>query len=125
MPSHDAISDLFSALGPRKFAECFIGWVNGGCPKGRQRCGGHRRQDGKGAASKGNKFPLNIVTAFCTKDRLCLGQQAVDEKGNEITALPQLLKLLAIENCIVTLDAMGCQKNIAEKIRGKKADYIL
>jgi hypothetical protein len=80
--------------------------------------------DGKtvrGAASKGNKFPLHIVTAFCTKNRLCLGQLSVAEKGNEITAIPQLLDLITLDGCIVTLDAMGCQRSIAEKIRGKKA----
>src|SRR5699024_11127857 len=84
--------------------------------------------DGKtvrGAASKSNKFPLHIVSAFCTKNRLCLGQQAVTEKSNEITAIPKLLALLTLDGCVVTADAMGCQKQIAKKIREQRADYIL
>jgi|SRR5580658_4737544 predicted transposase YbfD/YdcC len=125
MPSHDAISDLFCALEPKKFGECFINWVNGIATK---EGSGVVAIDGKtvrGAASKGNKFPLHIVSAFCAKNRLCLGQRSVDEKSNEITAIPQLLELLTLDGCIVTLDAMGCQRDIAEKIRGQKADYIL
>ena len=125
MPSHDALSDLFSALDHQKFGECFINWVNEAATKS---CSDVVAIDGKtvrGAASKGNKFPLHIVTAFCAKNRLCLGQQAVDEKSNEITAIPKLLDLLTLDGCIVTLDAMGCQKDIAEKIRSKEAHYIL
>jgi len=125
MPSHDAISDLFCALEPKKFAECFINWVNGIATK---EDSGVVAIDGKtvrGAASKGNKFPLHIVSAFCAKNRLCLGQRSTDEKSNEITAIPQLLGLLTLgSGCIVTIDAMGCQRDIAEKVRGQKADYI-
>ena len=125
MPSHDAISDFFSALDPQVFSECFLNWVNGIATKTDSNVVAIDGKTVRGAASKGNKFPLHIVTAFCTKNRLCLGQQAVAEKGNEITAIPQLLELIALDGCIVTLDAMGCQRSIAEKIRERKADYIL
>jgi predicted transposase YbfD/YdcC len=125
MPSHDAIGDLFSVLNPEIFAECFINWVNEIAVKTDSAVVAIDGKTVRGAASKGNKFPLHIVTAFCTKNRLCLGQQAVTEKSNEITAIPKLLALLTLEGCIVTTDAMGCQKEIAEKIREQKADYIL
>lgn len=125
MPSHDALSDLFSALEPKKFAECFLNWVNGIATRTDSEVVAIDGKTIRGLASQGNKFPLHIVTAFCTKNRLTLGQQAVPGKGNELTAIPQLLDLLTLENCIVTLDAIGCQKNIAEKIIDKKANYIL
>jgi predicted transposase YbfD/YdcC len=125
MPSHDAISDFFSALDPQVFSECFLNWVNGIATKTDSNVVAIDGKTVRGAASKGNKFPLHIVTAFCTRNRLCLGQLAVAEKGNEITAIPQLLELITLDGCIVTLDAMGCQRSIAEKIRERKADYIL
>ena len=125
MPSHDAISDLFSVLDHQKFGECFINWVNDVATKTDSDVVAIDGKTIRGAASKGNKFPLHIVTAFCAKNRLCLGQQAVVEKSNEITAIPKLLDLLTLDGCIVTLDAMGCQKDIAEKIRSKDAHYVL
>lgn len=125
MPSHDAISDLFSALNPKIFAECFINWVNEIAIKTDSKVVAIDGKTVKGAASKGNKFPLHIVSAFCTKNRLCMGQQSVAEKSNEITAIPKLLELLTLDGCIVTIDAMGCQRDIAKKIREQKADYIL
>jgi len=66
-----------------------------------------------------------MVSAFATQNGLCLGQAATQEKSNEITAIPQLLSLLDVKGCIVTIDAMGCQKNIASKIVKQDADYIL
>jgi len=85
--------------------------------------------DGKticGAASTaalGSK--LHIVSTFCNKNNISVGQLTVGEKSNEITAIPQLLDLIAVEGCIVTIDAMGCQKDIAQKIVERNADYIL
>jgi predicted transposase YbfD/YdcC len=125
LPSHDAISDVFCALKPKIFAECFMNWIHEIAIKTGSEIVAIDGKTVKGAASKENQFPLHIVTAFCTKNRLCLGQLAVAEKSNEITAIPQLLELLTLDGCIVTLDAMGCQRNIAEKIREQKADYIL
>ena len=84
--------------------------------------------DGKtvrGAASQFGKSPLHIVSAFCHQNRLTLCQETVHEKSNEITAIPNLIDLLDLEGCVVTIDAMGCQKDIAEKIRSKNGDYIL
>src|SRR5699024_6041780 len=110
MPSHDAIGDLFSALNPKIFAECFINWVHENAIKTDSDVVAIDGKTARGAASKSNKFPLHIVSAFCTKNRLCLGQQAVTEKSNEITAIPKLLALLTLDGCVVTADAMGCQK---------------
>jgi predicted transposase YbfD/YdcC len=72
-----------------------------------------------------SKSALHVVSAFASGNRLCLGQEAVAEKSNEITAIPALLKLFTVKDCIVTIDAMGCQKTIAGTIIEKEADYIL
>ena len=76
-------------------------------------------------ASNFGDSKLHIVSAFCAKNGLSLGQVKVDDKSNEITAIPELLDLIAIKGCIITIDAMGCQKEIAKKIIEKEADYIL
>ena len=126
IPSHDTISDVFIALCPQAFGDCFMDWVNTI----------HRITDGlvvsldgktvRGlAGSGGKKSSLHIVSAYASMSRITLGQVAVDEKSNEITAIPKLLELLTLDGCIVTIDAMGCQKTIAEQIIKKKADYIL
>jgi predicted transposase YbfD/YdcC len=73
----------------------------------------------------GAKAPIHMVSAFAARQRLVLGQVKVAEKSNEITAIPQLLEMLAIEGAIVTIDAMGCQRDIAQKIIDKRADYVL
>jgi predicted transposase YbfD/YdcC len=125
MPSHDVLSRLFKVLDPKSFSECFINWVSSIATKTATDVVAIDGKTIRGAASKGNKFPLHIVTAFCTKNRLTLGQQSVIEKSNEITAIPNLLDLLNLDGCSVTIDALGCQRNIAEKIIEKKADYIL
>lgn len=125
IPSHDVLGRLFAALDPKIFSQCFVNWV---ASIAAQMATDVVAIDGKtirGAASQGNKFPLHIVTAFCAKNRLTLGQQSVIEKSNELTAIPSLLDLLKLEECTVTIDAIACQQNIAERIVSKKADYIL
>ena len=74
---------------------------------------------------KGSLNPIHMVSAFAARQRLVLGQIKVAEKSNEIVAIPRLLDMLAIEGAIVTIDAIGCQREIASKIIGKKADYML
>lgn len=125
MPSHDVLGRLFQALDPKSFSQCFINWVSSVATKTATDVVAIDGKTIRGAASKGNKFPIHIVTAFCTKNRLTLGQQSVIEKSNELTAIPALLDLLNLEGCTVTIDAIACQQNIAEKIIEKKADYIL
>jgi predicted transposase YbfD/YdcC len=125
MPSHDVLGRLFQALNPKIFSECFINWVSSIATKTATDVVAIDGKTIRGAASKGNKLPLHIVTAFCTKNRLTLGQQSVIEKSNELTAIPALLDLLNLDGCTVTIDAIACQQNIAEKIIDKNADYIL
>src|SRR4030095_12270685 len=72
-----------------------------------------------------HKAAIHLVSAWATANHLVLGQRKTNEKSNEITAIPELLRLLALHGCIVTVDALGCQKEIAETIRGQGADYVL
>lgn len=125
MPSHDTINGIFCVLNSKKFGACFINWINSIATKTDSEVVAIDGKTIRGAASKDSKFPIHIVSAFCTKNSLCLGQQTVAEKSNEITAIPRLLELLTLDGCTVTLDAMGCQTEIAEKIREKNAHYIL
>jgi predicted transposase YbfD/YdcC len=125
-PSHDTFSRVFAALDGRLFVECFLKWVEG-LQESTQ--GKVVAIDGKTARAsldraKG-KNPLHVVSAWVTENRLFLGQEVVAEKSNEITAIPKLLEVLELTGAIVTIDAMGCQKEIAAKIREKKADYVL
>jgi predicted transposase YbfD/YdcC len=125
-PSHDTFSRVFAALDGQAFVDCFLKWV-AGLEEATE--GQLVAIDGKTARAsldraKG-KNPLHVVSAWAVENRLLLGQEVVDQKSNEITAIPKLLEVLELTGAIVTLDAMGCQKDIAAKIREKKADYVL
>jgi predicted transposase YbfD/YdcC len=126
VPSHDTLGRVLASLDVLEFNNCFIKWIENISDLSPGRV---VALDGKticGAASTaalGSK--LHIVSAFCDKNKISLGQVTVSEKSNEITAIPKLLELIAIEGCIVTIDAMGCQTDIAKKIIEQKADYIL
>jgi predicted transposase YbfD/YdcC len=122
IPSHDTIARVFSLLDAKKFASCFIGWMKEVVGKLRDVVA----IDGKRlcAASNGRN-PIHMVNAFATAMGLSLGQYKVRDKSNEITAIPEILKLLSLEGCIVTIDAMGCQKEIAAQIIAAQADYVL
>jgi predicted transposase YbfD/YdcC len=124
IPSHDTFNRVFSAIDPRRFLECFVEWVQGVCSAVQ---GEVVAIDGKAirrAVNSGAPLP-HIVSAFASENGLALGQVKVDDKSNEITAIPELLRLLALKGCIVTMDAMGCQKEIAAQIVEKGADYVL
>lgn len=124
-PAHDHLGDILAVLDPEQFRRCFVAWVAAltGVPEGVIAI------DGKTVRRSGDKrkgkAPIHMVSAFAAQQRLVLGQVKVAEKSNEITAIPKLLELLAIEGAIVTIDAMGCQREIAQKIVEKKADYVL
>jgi predicted transposase YbfD/YdcC len=125
IPSHDTFRRVFARISPSAFQECFIEWVRdvAGTIKGVIAIDGKtlRRSHDRGIGKKA----IHMVSAWAAENSLVLGQVKTDEKSNEITAIPELLKLLDINGCIVTIDAMGCQKAIAKQIIEKKADYVL
>lgn len=125
-PSHDILGELFARLDHHQFSTCFTDWVTSisSFTKGQVVA-----IDGKTICNSGDKeskkTAIHVVSAYASANHLCLGQKSVSEKSNEITAIPELLSLLEIKGCIVTIDAMGCQKKIAEQIIEQRADYIL
>jgi predicted transposase YbfD/YdcC len=126
IPSHDTFGRFFSALSPNLFEEAFQSWI-------KDVCGGTKNKqiaiDGKSIrksftrASKKNA--IHMVSAWVCENETVFGQIKVDEKSNEITAVPKLLEMLDLEGAIVTIDAMGCQKKIAKKIVDGQGDYVL
>lgn len=126
IPSHDTISRVFRRIDPQMFQDCFLRWTSALCENLglRQVCiDGKtlRRSHDRNSAQRA----LHLVSAWSVENRLTLGQERVDEKSNEITAIPELLKLLDLQGALVTLDAMGCQKHIAKQITQQGGDYVL
>lgn len=123
-PSDDELRYIFGRLDEEQFQHCFINWVS----SFQKAVKGVIAIDGKALRRSfdkaGAKGAIHMVSAWSSEQNLVLGQTRVDEKSNEITAIPKLLDLLEIEGAIITIDAMGCQRDIAEKILDKKADYI-
>lgn len=125
IPSHDTLCDVFAAIDPALFKTCFLAWVEDlrdGAPEviaidGKTSRRSHDRR-------KGRK-PLHMVSAWATSQRIVLGQQATEEKSNEIIAIPLLLKSLDLNGALVTIDAMGTQTRIAQAIRDGGGDYVL
>ena len=124
-PPHDRLGDIFASLDAEKFQQCFVSWVASitGAPADVIAIDGKTvRRSGQ---KKDAKAPIHMVSAFAARQRLVLGQVKVADKSNEIVAIPKLLDMLSLEGAIVTIDAMGCQRDIAKKIVEKKADYVL
>lgn len=126
IPSHDTFGYVYARIDPEQFRKCFASWVESIriathgeviAIDGKTLRRSHHRSKGRG--------PLHLVSAWATVNRLTLGQVKVDDKSNEIKAVPELLELLYLKGCIVTIDAMGTQKEIAAAIREKEADYVL
>ena len=127
IPSHDTLGRVFSLINPLQFEKCFIEWMKS-CVE--LSAGSIVPIDGKRLRSSSgrhspNKTAIHMVSAFSVANGLVLGQRKIDDKSNEITAIPKLLETLYLKGCIVTIDAMGCQKDIAEKIVAQGADYVL
>lgn len=126
IPSHDTISRVFARLDPKEFEQCFRDWVKS---ISELIPGEIISIDGKtvkhsGSKSKGKKA-IHIVNAWATEQKLVLGQLKVKNKSNEITAIPELIKVLELSGCLVTIDAMGTQTKIAQLIQDQGADYCL
>ena len=125
IPSHDTLNDVINALPAEVFSQCFVTWVESlreddpdiVAIDGKTSRRAHNRAKGQN--------PLHLVSAWASRQRLVLGQQACEEKFNEITAIPALLERLELTGALVTIDAMGCQTKIAAAIRDKGADYLL
>lgn len=126
VPSHDTISRVFRALKPEAFQDAFRNWVSSLHEQvgmklvaidGKTLRRSHDRRTMKSA--------LHSVCAWSVENHVVLGQQSVDDKSNEITAIPELLKVLELKGAIVSIDAMGCQKQIAKQIVGAGGDYVL
>jgi len=124
VPSHDTFNRVFSAIDPDQFLACFVKWVKGMCPTLGDDVVSIDGKALRRASNKGDTIP-HIVSAWASKHGLVLAQVKVNDKSNEITAIPELLHALQIEGCVVTIDAMGCQKDIAAEIVQAKADYVL
>lgn len=125
IPSHDTFNRLFSALDPTEFENCFLEWIKNISVKIQGEFIGIDGKTMCGSRKEGCKSATHIVSAWADKNELIIGQIKVENKSNEITAIPKLLDALLLEGCIVTIDAMGCQKEIAKKIINKGANYIL
>jgi len=125
VPSHDTLNRVFRMLNPKIFNQCFMQWVDIIATK----VEGVIAVDGKTLCNSGDEFdktdPLHIVHAFATENELLLGQMATDAKSNEITAIPELLKMLNIKNNVITIDAMGCQTEITKQIQEQGGDYTI
>ena len=125
IPSHDTFNRVFSLLDPTQLEDCFIKWTDS---VSRLTEGEVISIDGKticGSRDKNKKSVVHMVSAWADVNNIVLGQVKVDDKSNEITAIPELLKVLVLKGCIVSIDAMGCQREIASKIIFQEADYIL
>ncbi len=124
-PAHDHLGDIFATLDAEAFQRCFVAWASAltGAPADVIAIDGKTSR--RSYQKKGAKAAIHMVSAFAARQRLVLGQIKVADKSNEIVAIPKLLEMLALEGAIVTIDAMGCQRDIAEKVLHKKADYIV
>lgn len=125
IPSHD-IARVFARLDTHQLQQCFLGWVKS---ISQQFSGEIVAIDGKTLRhsydSSHDKSAIHMVSAWASANHLILGQVKVDKKSNEITAIPRLLQALCLKGCIVTLDAMGCQREIVTQIAAQEADYVI
>lgn len=126
IPSHDTFGRVFSKICPEEFEKCFLDWVRAAFQNIAPQV---VAVDGKTLRHSydrsSNKAAIHMVSAWATENRLVLGQIKTEEKSNEITAIPELLKVLELKGCIVTIDAMGCQKEIVKQIVEQGGDYVI
>jgi len=128
IPSHDTLNRVFATIRAKEFHDCFLGWVAdvvGPLKLKHIPIDGKTMRGSKKKTPKGACKAVHIVSAWASEQGITLAQVKTDEKSNEITAIPELLNLLDISGALVSIDAMGCQKEIAQQIVDKKGDYLL
>jgi predicted transposase YbfD/YdcC len=126
IPRHDTIARVMSCLCPHALQACFVGWVQSVAQLTEGEIVAIDGKQARRSYDKGSrKAAIHMVSAWACQNGIVLGQQKTDCKSNEITAIPELLDILALKGCIVTIDAMGCQRDIAKQIRESEADYVL
>lgn len=125
IPSHDTLNDVINALDPGLFKACFVTWVEGLRESEPDVVAVDGKTSRRSHARSKGRDPLHLVSAWASRQRLVLGQEAVAGKSNEITAIPLLLERLELAGALVTIDAIGCQSKIAQAILAKRADYLL
>ena len=126
IPSHDTLMRLFARLKPKQLQQCFLSWIEAVTQITKGQVIAIDGKSIRSALERGqSRGAIHMVSAWATKNRLVLGQTKVSGKSNEITAIPELLKILTIEGNLVSIDAMGCQKEIAQTIIEQEGDYVL
>ena len=125
IPSHDTFRRVFLLINPKKFQEAFLLWMRSVAQVANGEVVAMDGKQARGARTADGKEGLRLVSAWACEQRRVLGQLKTEEKSNEITALPLLLEWLELRGCLVTIDAMGCQREIAAQIIAQKADYVL
>jgi predicted transposase YbfD/YdcC len=125
IPSHDTFKRVFELLDAEVFAACFTRWVQAAFHLTEGQVIAIDGKTARGTCDKGGKAHLQVVSAWATANGLTLAQSKVAEHGNEISTIPSVLDLLILKGCIVTIDAIGCQKAMARQIREAQADYVL
>jgi len=125
IPSHDTFRRVFLRINPKKFQAAFLDWVRSAAQLTEGEIVSIDGKQARGARARDGKEGLRMVSAWAGEQRLVLGQVKTEDKSNEITAIPLLLELLELRGCIVTIDAMGCQREIAAQIISQEADYVL
>lgn len=126
IPSHDTIERLFARLRPAQLQQCFVNWVEAVFEISQGQLIALDGKTLRGSFEKGGKRSIvHMVSAWATQNRIVLAQRKVNEKSNEITAIPELLKMLDLEGAVVSMDAMGCQTAIAKQIVDQGGDYVL
>ena len=134
VPSHDTLNRVMGLLEPRAFEKCLIAWARRGvtlpdgaqvCLDGKRLCRSATAHQQQTPHALGGASAVHLLHAWCDEVGLCLGQYQTPDKANEITALPDLLALLEVGGCLLTMDAIGCQKSVTQAIAAAGADYLL